>query len=591
MIGQIQLLECSFERVQRVVAEQREQLIQRANLGCQNMLKRGGGVSEIRARRLCEGGAVEGGVDEMVVIDVLIDVCESMGANIVNTVLESVSPFLEELTGARCGIRILSNLCTERMVRSQFEIPVEKMRWKAADGRVVAQRILESYRFAQLDPYRATTHNKGIMNGIDAVAVALGQDWRSVEASCHAFAQHRTGRYQPLSHYEIARDARGVEVFRGALEIPVSVGAKGGVLESNQIYQQNMQILGFPGAQGIAQLMATVGLAQNFAALRALSIEGIQKGHMSLHARNIAVTAGVPTHLVEDCVRFMRKRSRISVDCAKEYVRAYDIHCELRTQDAQQQISNRVLSTFYIELTPPRLDDPIKLHVAFDCGPDTQHIVVDKDEQLTELHHRIFGSKGYDWMNQIFSVLDTVRLDTLEKHPDQNLPYKLKLMTILIDLIIDNLMRLDSRKTTQAVRAIEAGKPLGAAALRQEPIELRYGLSLVAELFSVFSYNLQSHNLELNRRLRQELLRIMNSSIEAYNLSAQSRANKFWHFDQFLAVRQKRLCATMMLLCDSLNLKVHRDNDNAYANDDERVRRSARKDNFSENDKERDAKN
>lgn len=197
------------------------------------------------------------------------------------------------------------------------------------------------------------------MNGIDAVAVALGQDWRSIEASCHAFASHNSeNRYKPLTRYEIVKDEQtGEDLFQGTIEIPIAVGSKGGVLESNQIYQNNLRILNYPNAQMMAQIMATVGLSQNFAAIRALSIEGIQKGHMSLHARNIAITAGVPSHLVEDCVRYMKKRSRINNDSAREYIQAYDIHTGIRQIRDEIRPQEQVLSTFYIELPLPNQEE------------------------------------------------------------------------------------------------------------------------------------------------------------------------------------------------------------------------------------------
>lgn len=285
MIGQIQINEVTdFEQVKYVLASEKRKIIDFANQQCKSMCQRGGGVTDLRWRKLSE---------DMIVVELFVDVREAMGANIINTIAESTAPFIQELLGqGAVGIRILSNLCTERMTRATFEIPVSKLSWKGAPGEQVAKKILEAHRFAQLDQYRATTHNKGIMNGIDAVAIALGQDWRAIESAAHSFAALK-GRYSPLSDYRVVNG-----VLKGSIELPISVGTKGGAISTNPSYVNTLQIMGFPSATDIAQVMASVGLAQNFAALRAMSIEGIQRGHMNLHARNVAIQAGIPTSLV-----------------------------------------------------------------------------------------------------------------------------------------------------------------------------------------------------------------------------------------------------------------------------------------------------
>ena len=189
---------------------------------------------------------------------------------------------------------------------SEFHIPLKNLTWKSIPGEEVAKRVLEAQRFAELDHYRATTHNKGILNGIDAVALAIGQDWRAIESAAHSYAAI-SGKYQPLTKYKIVGDQ-----FYGRIEMPISVGSKGGAIKSNPSYQNTMMILGYPDAQEISNIMISVGLAQNFAALRALSIEGIQRGHMNLHARNVAIRAGIPTELINDAVSFMKVRNRIN---------------------------------------------------------------------------------------------------------------------------------------------------------------------------------------------------------------------------------------------------------------------------------------
>ena len=202
------------------------------------MKKRGGGVVNLRHRRLST---------DMVVVELLVNVCDSMGANVINSVCEATAPFIHQLVAqGQVGIKILSNLCTERMTISTFEIPVNKLAWKGCSGADVAAKIIDAYRFAQMDQFRATTHNKGILNGIDAVAVALGQDWRAIESAAHSYASI-DGKYKPLSHYCIEDS-----MLKGSLEIPISVGTKGGAISTNPSYINTHKIMGFPTAIELA---------------------------------------------------------------------------------------------------------------------------------------------------------------------------------------------------------------------------------------------------------------------------------------------------------------------------------------------------
>ena len=196
---------------------------------------------------------------------------------------EGVAPFISKMTGAQVGLRIISNLGNERLTTASFKIPLERLEYKGFSGTEVAERIVEAYEWAKDDKYRAVTHNKGIMNGIDAVAVATGQDWRAIEAACHAWASTESG-YQPLTRYWIDKSTQPA-LFCGELILPLHVGTKGGVLKTHPTYNYALGIMGFPTSAELAMSMACVGLAQNFAALRALCTEGISRGHMALHAR------------------------------------------------------------------------------------------------------------------------------------------------------------------------------------------------------------------------------------------------------------------------------------------------------------------
>ena len=311
MTGQIQITEVTdYDRIDFVLRRDKDKIIRYANSHCLSMTQRGGGVVDLKWRQLSE---------QMMVVEFDVNVCDAMGANAINTIAEATAPFIHSLIGqGQIGIRILTNLCTERMIMATFSIPVEKLAWKGASGELVAKKILEAQRFAELDQYRATTHNKGIMNGVDAVAIALGQDWRAIESAAHSYAAI-SGKYMPLSSYKLEGG-----IFKGKIKLPIAVGTKRGALSSNPGYINTLQIMGNPTATEIGQVMASVGLANNFAALRAMGIEGIQRGHMDLHARNVAIQAGLPTDLVTQAAQFMKVRNKINVRTAQQYAQSLE---------------------------------------------------------------------------------------------------------------------------------------------------------------------------------------------------------------------------------------------------------------------------
>jgi hydroxymethylglutaryl-CoA reductase len=289
LVGQIQILDVK-EAAGALEALRAHQgaLIEAANTFCPGLVARGGGCVDVRARvlpPLVDGphADLDGGGD-MLVVHVVLHTCDAMGANAVNTVVEGLAPRIEELVNGRARLRILTNLSDERKARAAMRVP-----WLALGdgdeerGREVALGIVEAYRFAARDPYRACTHNKGIMNGIDAVAIATGNDWRALEAGAHAWAA-RAGRYTALSRFWLDPEGRAL---RGAIELPMAVGVVGGSTRVHPTVQVCRKLLGPFAAQveRLAGLLAAVGLAQNTAALRALATEGIQRGHMRLHAR------------------------------------------------------------------------------------------------------------------------------------------------------------------------------------------------------------------------------------------------------------------------------------------------------------------
>jgi len=297
MTGQIQILDIDdIERAKRTIKNNEKRLLDLANSKfCSSMAKRGGGAREIICRVITPKERKEWKVPSRkpyIVVHVNVDVCEAMGANVVNQVAEGLGPEIAKLVKGTLGFRILTNLCDRRTVVASFGIPVKDMKWKGSNGQVVVKQMLGGFYLALDDPYRAATHNKGIMNGIDAAAVALGQDWRALEAGVHAYAS-RTGQYSPLTRYWVDWEEA---VFHGEIEIPCSVGTKGGALTgAHRGYRAAHRLLKNPSASELSEILASVGLAQNFAALRALAVTGIQAGHMKLHSRNLVVSTGCPT--------------------------------------------------------------------------------------------------------------------------------------------------------------------------------------------------------------------------------------------------------------------------------------------------------
>ncbi len=304
MIGQIQLVNVKDPfGAKMTILRHKERIIEMCNEKDPILIKLGGGVRDIEVR------VIDTKSGPMVITHLLVNTLDAMGANAVNTMAEAVAPFLEEITGGRVYLRIISNLAVFRLARA-------KAVWKKEEigGEEVVDGIVEAYSFAAADPFRATTHNKGVMNGITAVVLATGNDTRAVESGAHAYASYISDHYTSLTSWE--KNADGDLV--GTIEIPLAVGLIGGATAVHPTAKAAVKILGVKTAKELAEIMAAVGLAQNFGALRALATEGIQRGHMSLHARNVAVMAGVPKELVDEVVKRMVAERKVRIDRAKE---------------------------------------------------------------------------------------------------------------------------------------------------------------------------------------------------------------------------------------------------------------------------------
>lgn len=295
MIAQIQLCDVpDTEVATAAILAQKASLVARCNEVQPGLLKRGGGTRDLEVRTLVDNRRASSGERGMLVVHVITDCRDAMGANIVNTVAEAVAEPLAQLSGGSFGLRILSNLADKRLVRARCVVPAKVLATDGFSGEQVRDGIVLASRFAELDPYRAATHNKGIMNGIDPVVIATGNDWRGVESGAHAYAA-RSGVYSPLATWRVQADGQ----LLGQLELPMAVGIVGGTLRVHPGARLGLRILGVQSACELGMIMAAAGLASNLAALRALGAEGIQRGHMSLHARSVAVLAGATGALVD----------------------------------------------------------------------------------------------------------------------------------------------------------------------------------------------------------------------------------------------------------------------------------------------------
>lgn len=305
LIGQIQVIEVpDMGRAMNALLARRQEILDLANSFHPRMVARGGGAVDIEVRSY----PMTSSDGEMLVVHLLVDTRDAMGANLVNGMCEGVASLVESITEGKVFLRILSNLADRALATAEVTLPPAALAGKGFSGERVRDGIVIATDFASVDPYRAATHNKGIMNGIDAVALATGNDWRAIEAGAHAYAA-RQGRYTSLTRWWT--DTHGN--LRGRLELPMKVGIVGGPLESNPGVAMNLRLLGVKSAQELAEVMAAVGLAQNFAALRALATEGIQTGHMTLHARSVVKAAGTPAELFDEVLERLLLDGEIKV--------------------------------------------------------------------------------------------------------------------------------------------------------------------------------------------------------------------------------------------------------------------------------------
>jgi len=314
MIGQVQTVKVRDPYGAKMrILEVKDEILKKANEKDPVLVSLGGGAKDLDVK------VINTSLGPMVITELYVDCRDAMGANAVNTMCEAVAPLIERVTGGRVYLRIISNLAVKRLARAWCIVPKE-----AVGGEEVVDGIVSASAFAAADPYRAATHNKGILNGVIAVALATCNDHRAIEAGAHAYAA-RSGQYTTLSTWE--KNENGDLV--GSIELPMAVGIVGGATRSHPIARICLKILGVKTANELAEVMAAVGLAQNLAALRALAHEGIQRGHMSLHARNIAIAAGATGDLIDLIAEKMVEEGKIRIDVAKELIEKYKATGEL----------------------------------------------------------------------------------------------------------------------------------------------------------------------------------------------------------------------------------------------------------------------
>lgn len=318
MIGQMQVLDVKdLMTASMGLLEHKLELLAEVNLLDPVLKKFGGGARDLEIRVIEDSP-----IGPFLVVHLIYDVRDAMGANAVNTACEKLAPQIEQITGGRVHLRILSNLADRRLVKASCTVLLKDLGFKNADGRVfsgeqVRNGIIEAWAFAVADPYRAATHNKGIMNGVDAVVIATGNDWRAIEAGAHAYAA-RDGRYTSLSTWGMDVDGN----LTGELEMPMAIGIVGGATNVHPAAKAALKLMGVKTASELAGIVASVGLAQNLAALRALATEGIQPGHMSLHARQVATAAGATGNQIDEVASKMVSEKSVRIDRAEEILKA-----------------------------------------------------------------------------------------------------------------------------------------------------------------------------------------------------------------------------------------------------------------------------
>lgn len=572
--------ECLYDTIKENIIKQKENIITYANVNiCPKMVQRGGGVTDVFCRKLnmC-----------FYVVEFIVNVCDSMGANLLNQISEEMSKYLINnniIINSKPILRVLSNLSVYRKTTSEFKINVNKLTYKSIPGNEIADLIIKSLSIAKLDPFRASTHNKGIMNGIDAVALALGQDFRAIEAAIHSYASlnpktFEYDEYKPLTYYEIV-SIKGEKYLYGNLTIPLAIGTVGGAINSNELYKNMMNILHKPNSTILSHIITSVGLAQNFAALRALVSEGIQKGHISLHAKNIAFRAGVPDYLIPDVVSFMKNNNSITEDTAMKYLESVKLYRTLRqnnlndnNNDNNKSLSKHKerLSTFYINIDFAFLKYPICMNFLIKTKiiPEINFVLNSKkvnieDKRNDIIFQDLFGKgKQMEWLYEFMLFVHEMDLFGLKLNEIFQIKYKVKLIIILMFILTGNLLKLNYDIVSTFVLKLIENKNNNANKYNELSqmipnnniitISMEFGMTVLLELYEICHFYLNNY-IVVNKFIKDRIKTEINKSLTNFVL-----INKFIHvnsgrftfekFLEFFELRITRLNAEVLLLCD-----------------------------------------
>ena len=564
-----------LELLSQIIKRNKNEIIRYGNSNiCNKMFNRGGGIVDVYVRGLKNKNS------NYFSIEIIVNCLEAMGANLLNEIAEKMSIYLKNQKYVLQNpiLRVLSNLSIYRKATSEFKIDVTTLNYKNIDGYDLANLIVKANQIAKDDPFRASTHNKGIMNGIDAVAIALGQDFRAIEAGVHAYASidpenYNYSNYRPLTDYEII-SINNKKYLYGKITLPIAVGTIGGAINSNDAYKNNMEILGKPNSEELCQIMVSVGLAQNFAALRALVSEGIQKGHISLHAKNIAYRAGTPDHLIGDVVSFMKNSGSINEETAKRYLESLQLYTKIRKKNGKIKSKNKnKLSCFYIDINFDFLKYPIKMNFLINSkiSPEINFGLLTtgintKDERINIINNDLFGQKQKrTWLYEFMILVHGLDLFKNNLEEIYQIKYKVKLCVILFFQIINNLIKSNGNEEIISNFIIEMLKEkyqngnfeslfdLIPDSAKIKSVSLEFGMTVILELYEIYLFYIENYltnRKSIMEMIKKEVRDSLNNFIKLSKYKEKGKINSLEEFDKYFELRLTRLNAIVLLLID-----------------------------------------
>ena len=567
-----------LSKISEIIKRNKAEIINYGNNNiCNKMFIRGGGIVDIYIRNLTNKNS------NFFSVEIVVNCLEAMGANLLNEIAEKMSIYLnnQKYILQKPILRVLSNLCIYRKATSEFKIELSNLSNKNIDGYDLANLIVKANQIAKDDPFRASTHNKGIMNGIDAVAIALGQDFRAIEAGIHAYASidpdnYNYSNYRPLTDYEIIT-INNKKYLYGKLTLPIAIGTVGGVINSNDAYENNMKILGKPNSEQLCQIMVSVGLAQNFAALRALVSEGIQRGHINLHAKNIAYRAGTPDHLIGDVVNFMQNSGSINEETAKRYLESIQLYSKLRKNGKnknEKKIFNK-LSNFFIDINFGFLKYPIKMNILINSkiSPEINFRLLttgindtNNDKRINIIKNDLFGQKQKSiWLYEFMSLVHSLDLFKNNLEEIYQIKYKVKLCVILFFQITNNLLKIntDEEIISNFINEMLKEKYINGNfeslfnlipnTDNTQNISLEFGMTVILELYEIYLFYIDNYltsKIYIMKLIKQEVILSLNNFIKLKDYKTKIKINTFEDFEKYFELRLTRLNAIILLLID-----------------------------------------